>query len=149
MTGRRIGAALLAGAMVLAALVPASARGPDVNYGLFCLGCHTSEGVSPPLGRIPPLKGAVGHLTLLPEGRRYIVNVPGVLNSGLGAEDTAALLNWMVATYGEASTPADFTPFTGAEVDRWRAAAPDDVMVLRAVVRDLLAARGISLDPYP
>jgi mono/diheme cytochrome c family protein len=147
MTGRP--AALLSGALVLAALIPASAASPQINYALRCSGCHTSEGVSPPLGRIPPLKGAVGHLTLLPEGRRYIVNVPGIHNSGLGAEDTAALLNWMVATYGEASTPPDFAPFTGAEVARWRAAAPDDVMVLRAEVRALLAARGIRLDPYP
>ena len=142
-------AIIMAGMIAVSATIPAAARGPDVNYALFCLGCHTGKGVSAPLGRIPPLKGAVGHLALLPEGRRYIVNVPGVLNSGLGAGDTAALLNWMVATYGEASTPADFAPFTGAEVARWRAAAPDDVMVLRAEVRDLLAARGISLDPYP
>ena len=146
---RTLAAIITAGTLVLSAIVPAAARGPDVNYALFCLGCHTSKGVSAPLGRIPPLKGAVGHLALLPEGRRYIVNVPGVLNSGLGAEDTAALLNWMVATYGEASTPADFAPFTAAEVARWRAAAPDDVMVLRAEVRARLAERGISLDPYP
>ena len=149
MTACRTAAALLAAAALLGASAPASARGPDVNYMLHCSGCHTAEGVSPPLGRIPPLKDAVGHLALLPEGRRYIANVPGIRNSGLGPEDTAALLNWIVATYAGPSRPAGFTPFTGDELIAWRKDPPDDVMILRARVRDLLAARGISLEPYP
>lgn len=144
----RAGTALLAIA-VLAATVAAEARGPNVNYALHCLGCHTAEGVSPPLGRIPPLKDSVGYLTLLPEGRRYVANVPGVINSGLGPQDTAALLNWVVDIYAGTSRPVDFKPFTGAELVSWRKDPPDDVMALRAIVRDLLAKQGISLERYP
>src|SRR3546814_2119176 len=49
---------------------------PNYNYALHCTGCHTAEGVSPELGRIPPLKGVVGHLVRTKEARLYFANVP-------------------------------------------------------------------------
>ncbi len=124
-------------------------RPPNVNYALYCLGCHTSEGEASPLGRIPVLKDAVGHFTRLPEGRRYVVNVPGVVNSDLNPEDTAALLNWLVKYYAGASKPESFTPFTAAEVETLRKPPPDDVMALRAKARALLSEQGFEVDPYP
>ena len=139
-------AALLVG---LPALAGAPPRQPNVNYALHCLGCHTHEGVSPERGRIPPLKGMVGHFSRIAEGRRYIVNVPGVANAGLGPAETAALLNWTIETYGGESIPADFEPFDEAEVDALRSDPPDDILRLREEVRALLQRRGYDLGTYP
>lgn len=140
---------IVAAGIAAALAAPASAREANVNYALKCMGCHTPDGFSPERGRIPPLLDVVGYFTILPEGRRYVVNVPGVVNSGLSVEDTAALLNWTVKIYARASLPADFKPFDAAEIIAWRSQRPDDPMRLRAEVRDRLAALGISLGSYP
>lgn len=135
-------AALLAGA-------PALAAGPETHYALRCGGCHLPQGVSPALGRIPPLKDVVGHFARLPEARRYIVNVPGIATAQLGDDETAALLNWVIATFAGTSLPDDFRPFTAEEVAALRRHPPDDVMKLRAEVRELLARRGHAIAAYP
>jgi cytochrome c553 len=124
-------------------------RSPNYNFALHCLGCHTFEGVSAERGRIPALKDVVGHFTRIVEGRRYLVNVPGIVNSGLSAEDTAAILNWMIDIYGGASRPSDFRRFDAGEVARLRAQRPDDVMKLRGDVRSLLSKRGFEIGAYP
>jgi mono/diheme cytochrome c family protein len=140
-------AALLLAATAGSAL--AELRSPNFNYALHCLGCHTPEGISPPRGRIPALKGIVGHFTRIAEGRWYLVNVPGIVNSGLSAEETAAILNWMVQTYAGASQPNDFRRFDAREVAELRARRPDDVMKLRAEVQSLLRNQGFEIGVYP
>ena len=127
----------------------AHAAEPNYNYALRCTGCHTAEGVSPELGRIPPLKGVVGHLVRTKEARLYFANVPGIVNSGLDSAETAALLNWVVKTYGEKSTPASWTPFDGAEIEALRRRAPADIMAYRKEVQDRLNAEGYSIGTYP
>lgn len=127
----------------------ADAAEPNYNYALRCTGCHTAEGLSPELGRIPPLKGVVGHLVRTKEARLYFANVPGIVNSGLDSAETAALLNWVVKTYGEKSTPPSWTPFDGAEITALRRAAPADIMAYRKEVQDQLNAEGYSIGTYP
>lgn len=141
-------------AAVLAALAVAwggasAAADPAKNFVLRCVGCHTFAGISPPLGRIPPLKDVVGHFSRTPEGRRYIVNVPGIVGAKLSPADTAALLNWMIETYGGASLPENFREFTAEEVMALREDGPDDVMRLRAAVRELLSEKGYTIGAYP
>lgn len=139
-------------AMVLLALIlPAASQAaePNYNYALHCTGCHTAEGISPELGRIPPLKGVVGHLVRSKEARLYFANVPGIVNSGLDVDATAALLNWVVKIYGGKSTPERWTPFDGAEIKALRAAAPPDIMAYRKEVQDRLNADGFSIGTYP
>jgi mono/diheme cytochrome c family protein len=140
---------LTAAAFAVLLAAPAAALEANVNYALKCMGCHTPDGFSPERGRIPPLLDVVGYFTILPEGRRYVANVPGVVNSALSNEETAALLNWMVVTYARASMPETFEPFDAAEIAALRAEKVDDPMRLRAEVKALLAARGISLAAYP
>jgi len=140
--------ALVAGFAALLAS-PADALEANVNYALKCLGCHTADGVSPEHGRIPPLLDVVGYFTITPEARRYMANVPGIVNSGLDEAETAALLNWVVKTYGRASYPENFKPFDGAEVAALREKRVDDPMRLREEVRQLLGKLGISLAAYP
>jgi hypothetical protein len=141
------------GAIVIFALTLASvgsqAAEPNYNYALRCTGCHTAEGVSPELGRIPPLKGVVGHLVRTQESRRYLANVPGIVNSGLNNDETAALINWVVKTYGGKSVPQKWTPFDGAEIEALRRKPPPDIMAYRKEVRDRLKAQGYSIGAYP
>jgi hypothetical protein len=122
---------------------------PNYNYALHCTGCHTAEGLSPELGRIPPLKGVVGHLVRTKEARLYFANVPGIVNSGLDSAETAALLNWVVKIYGEKSTPPSWTLFDGAEIEALRRRAPADIMAYRKEVQDRLNAEGYSIGTYP
>ncbi len=141
------------GVMILFALglsaAAAQAAEPNYNYALRCTGCHTAEGVSPPLGRIPPLKDVVGHLVRSDAARLYFANVPGIVNSGLGNDDTAALLNWVVKVYGGKSTPEDWKRFDGAEIKALRKAAPADIMAYRKHIQDELDAAGYSIGSYP
>lgn len=139
-------------AAMLAMLLGASgadAAQPNYNYALRCTGCHTAQGVSPELGRIPPLKDVVGHLVRTDSGRLYFANVPGIVNAGLSDDDTAALLNWVVKTYGGDSTPDDWKPFDGAEIKARQAKAPADVIGFRAKVEAELKARGFEIGTYP
>jgi hypothetical protein len=146
-----LGASAMAAVLLAATAGSALAerRSPNFNYALHCLGCHTYEGISPPRGRIPALKDVVGHFTRIAEGRRYLVNVPGIVNSGLSVEETAAILNWMVETYGGASRPGDFRRFDAREVAELRARRPHDVMKLRAEVQLLLSKQGFEIGVYP
>ena len=132
-------------------LAPAAsyAAQPNYNYALHCTGCHTADGVSPELGRIPPLKGVVGHLVRTKESRLYFANVPGIVNSGLDSKDTAALLNWVVKIYGGASTPETWTPFAAGEIEALRRQAPADIMAYRKQVQDRLNADGYAIGTYP
>jgi hypothetical protein len=134
---------------LLLMVAAAPAAEPNYNYALHCTGCHTADGVSPELGRIPPLKGVVGHLVRTKEARLYFANVPGIVNSGLGNDETAALLNWVVKIYGGKSTPESWKPFDGAEIEALRHRAPPDIMVYRKEVQDRLNADGYSIGTYP
>ena len=68
---RSSAAAVVAAVAMAWGVAAAIAADPAYNYMLRCVGCHTSAGVSPPLGRIPPLRDVVGHFAREPEGRRY------------------------------------------------------------------------------
>jgi hypothetical protein len=141
---------LLAALLAVAPLTAvAQAAEPNYNYALRCTGCHTVQGVSPELGRIPPLKDIVGHLVRTDAARLYFVNVPGIVNTGFSHEETAALLNWLVKTYGGASLPPDWRPFDGAEIRALRAKAPADVLAFRAKVAADLKAKGFEIGTYP
>ena len=134
---------------LMLAPAPSQAAEANYNYALHCTGCHTAEGVSPELGRIPPLKGVVGHLVRTKESRLYFVNVPGIVNSGLDSKDTAALLNWVVKIYGGKSTPETWTRFDSGEIEALRHQAPADIMAYRKEVEDRLKAQGYSIGTYP
>ena len=142
-------AAALGAAALAWGAAAALAADPAYNYMLRCVGCHTFAGVAPPLGRIPELKDTVGHFARLPEGRRYLANVPGIVSAGLSPGETAALLNWLIETYGGTSRPADYRPFTAEEVTALRNPPPHDVMRLRATARTRLAELGYKIDAYP
>lgn len=88
---------------------------PAKNYMLDCQGCHMPDGSGYP-GRIPALRGNVARYLSVPEGRSYIVQVPGSAQSMLSNRDLTDVLNWMVRTMDPEHLPANFVPYQVDEV---------------------------------
>jgi mono/diheme cytochrome c family protein len=107
-------------------------------YASNCQGCHGECGRSAP--EIPTLAGRVGYFTRIPEGRRYLVQVPNVALNANSDADIAAVLNWLLATYSRAQLPADFQPYTASEVAELRRARIDVAASRRRVIEALVAA---------
>lgn len=112
--------------------------GPAVDYVVHCQGCHLADGRATP-GRVPALAGSVGRLVRVPEGRAYLVGVPGAANAPLDDAALAALLNWLVVRFDPDGTPPDFVPYTGEEVGRLRRPPLGDVVSARRSVMEALA----------
>lgn len=137
--------ALLAG-ITLAGL-DAAVAGESIEYvyRLHCSGCHGNEGAGSKIGRIPPFVGIVGHFAAGPEGRLYLVRVPGVANAALPDADTANLLNYVLRNWG-GNLPAQAHDFTAAEVHELRGINVDDVAALRRKLAAELSRQGISVN---
>ena len=119
---------LLAG---LAGFGAARADAGQKNYRLYCMGCHGADGSGSPVNGIPCMRGEVGHFLRVPEGRAYLSQVPGTLNTPLNDAETAELLNWVMKNIAGRSVPADFKPYTEADVKGYRATIPEDIPGLR------------------
>lgn len=141
-------------ALVFAAAVPALAAdytpgrpleshgGARLDYALKCKGCHGLWGQGTP-GHVPRLDGFVGLFTHLPEGRDYLMRVPGVARSVLDDVRLTAVLNWVVETYGRERVAAGFRRFTVAEVAAARLRPLEDRKGLRDRMLAELRAKGL------
>jgi cytochrome c553 len=126
-------AALLAGAPAIAS--------PAEDYMLYCMGCHGADARGVP-GKVPPLAGSLALFMRTPEGRNYVLRVPGAANSALSDAQLCAVLNWIAERYaapGAAPAPA---PFTAPEVARTRHVPLVSVQATRRQVVSALAAAG-------
>jgi hypothetical protein len=137
--------------LMLAVLCTATAAATSdarnrANYLLHCSGCHQSDGGGRPDNGIPRMSGQVGHFLRLPEGRAFLVQVPGTSQSSLSDADTATMLNWLVRAISPAEVPTDFVPYTTDEVTRLRAVPLNDAPHTRQLVVDKLRAQGFKLD---
>jgi hypothetical protein len=139
-------AATLFGALAVAGAEPSRADDTAWVYRLHCSGCHGTEGAGSTVGRIPPFVGIVGHFAATPEGRLYLVRVPGVANAALPDAETARLLNFVLRNWGHPEMPADAPDFTTEEVRRLRTVHVDDIAGLRGKLAAELAKRGASTD---
>jgi cytochrome c553 len=141
--------ALLGLLLALAAGI-ASAAGSDqrnrYHYLLYCSGCHQADGSGRPDNGIPRMKDQVGHFLRLPEGRAFLVQVPGTAQSSLSDTDTASMLNWMLRAISGPQVPADFVPYTTEEVTRLRAVPLPDAPRTRRLLVEQLRAQGYPLD---
>ena len=97
----------------------AQAEDPKIAYWLHCAGCHRLDGQGTP-PEIPTLIDAPGEIAALPGGREYLIRIPGVSQAGLDDERLAQVLNYMLETFSNASLAADFQPYSGAEIARFR-----------------------------
>ncbi len=144
-----IGRSILLALLVSAVPVFADERPAPVNYVLRCLGCHLPDGTGLPAAGIPDFVGKVGVFAGNPDGRRYLLHVPGVINSGLSDQETADLLNYIMQTYAGDSLAADSAPFTGPEVAELKAANVGNVVAYRRKIAAGLAAQGYEVADYP
>jgi len=103
------------------------------DYTLHCQGCHLESGAGTP-GSVPALAGSVGRFVRVPGGRDYLVRVPGVAQAPLADGELAEVLNWVLRRFGPPDLPADFVPFTAAEVGRNRHRPLTDVESTRRVL---------------
>ena len=118
----------------------ASAYQPLVNYQLRCMGCHLADGSGQP-GRVPSIRRSLVLFSASPERRDYVIRVPGVAQSPLSDEDTAALLNWMARNLSDLKVPPSFVDYSEAEIHRFRDRPLVRVSVIRA---RLLKAAGAN-----
>jgi mono/diheme cytochrome c family protein len=132
-------------AAVAAALVAvcAHAANPAQDYTLNCMGCHGTEAQGIP-GKVPPLANALGRFMRSPEGRNYVLRVPGAASSALSNEQLAAVLNWLAVTYDSSASATQPAPFTSTEVAAVRHQPLLSVLATRSAVVHNLATTGPS-----
>lgn len=135
--------------LLLMSLVSIAATAGDrsrINFLLHCSGCHQQDGSGSAENGIPDMKDRVGHFLRLPEGRAFLVQVPGTAQSSLGDGETAELLNWMVMALSLNTVPTDFLPYTRNEVSSLRASPLNDVPAVRAAVVGRLRTMGYQIE---
>jgi hypothetical protein len=91
------------------------------HWTLNCQGCHRPDGTGS-AGTTPSLAGTVGRFLTVPGGREYLGRVPGVATSPLSNADLSELMNWVVWRFDKEHLPANFQPFTAAELGQLRSA---------------------------
>lgn len=121
--------ALASSALPCAAQSPAQAR---TLYVLHCAGCHSMDGSGVPDKGVPSMRGTLGRYLQVPEGRAFLVQVPGVLNAGLTDPQIAAITNWALVEFSAGTLPAAWAPYTAQEVAQARLDRPLDVARARA-----------------
>jgi len=89
------------------------------------------------------LAGSLARFMRTPEGRDYVLRVPGAANSVLSDAQLAAVLNWLAARYPAAGEPSP-APFTVEEVTRARRTPLASVQERRREVIRGLGAAGVA-----
>lgn len=121
--------------LLMSALLPtAHALTPQVNYQLQCMGCHGIDGTGEN-GRVPSVRRTLVPWSGLPDGRDFILRVPGVSQALLSDGELASVLNWMARHLSDAPIPKNFVDYSAAEVARARRRPLTDVASRRARLR--------------
>ncbi len=95
------------------------------------MGCHLADG-SGEAGRVPSLRRSLVLFSGTPEGRQYVIRVPGVAQSPLSDAEAASLLNWMARNLSDVALPPGFVDYTEAEVKELRSHPLAQVSAMRA-----------------
>lgn len=92
---------------------------PRSNYLLHCSGCHRIDGngVHP---LVPSLHNVLGRIVALPNGRSYLVRVPGASQAPISDAQLAQVVNWILTEFNGTTLPKGFSPLTADEVGRAR-----------------------------
>jgi hypothetical protein len=116
-----------------------------VDYVLHCSGCHALDGSGVEVKGIPRVKDQIGYYLRLPEGRVFLLQVPGLLSAGLTDERAAGVTNWMIEYFAGPSMPEAFVPYTAEEAKRYRLSKPADIAAVRKRLAQRLIAEGYPL----
>ena len=134
------GETLLASGLALAA-AGAFAHDAQTNFILHCQGCHTATGAGL-TGKVPDLRPNIVPMAMIPAGRRYLVQVPGVAQSNLSDLEVASVLNWMMRNLADQKDLANVGAFTQAEVTKYRSSRLLDVRATREKLLGRIATNG-------
>lgn len=115
----RFPARLFLAAAMLIGIAPLAHADPKVDYLLHCSGCHMPDG-SGLSHVVPTLHDVPGRMLAKPEGRSYIVRVPGAAQAPISDRKLAQVLNWILTEFSSTTLPDDFQPLTAEEVARSR-----------------------------
>lgn len=139
-------------ASIAALALPAAAGDDDTasrrarsDYMLHCSGCHDMDGSGHPAKGIPSFRDQVGYFTAIPEGRAMLMQIPGLLSSGLSDERAAAVTTWLVRQFAGPSLPADFRPYTAKEAMHYRETRPVDITATRTRLYKQIVDSGYPL----
>jgi len=122
----------------LAWIAPAAAEDAEtdrlahLDYMLHCQGCHMADG-SGLEGTVPSLRDQVGLFLATPEGRAYLVQVPGASQALIDDAALARLTNWMVRRFDPANAK-DLDPYEAAEVGELRRRTVTNPVAARRVI---------------
>ena len=116
-----------------------------IDYVLHCSGCHALDGSGVEAKGIPRIRDQIGYYLRLPEGRPFLLQVPGLLSAGLPDERAAGVTNWMIEYFAGASMPESFVPYTAEEAKRYRLSKPADIAAVRKRLAERLVAEGYPL----
>jgi uncharacterized protein YbaR (Trm112 family) len=115
---------------------------PLETGSLYCAACAVEYPVEK---GIPRFTDQVGHFLRLPEGRAFVMQVPGLLGVRLPDERAAAVTNWMIREFAGPSLPADFVPYSAAEARRHRESRPADIIGRRDEIYRTLLQQGLVI----
>jgi hypothetical protein len=104
------------------------------------MGCHQADGAGEK-GRVPSIRRTPVLFSSLPEGREFLLRVPGVAQAALSDQDLATLMNWMLRNLSDVPLPQDFVEFTVAEVGTARRQPLASVTAQRSRLLDLIKIR--------
>lgn len=104
---------------------------PGKNYLLHCSGCHLPNGIGDP-PNAPSLRDTIGKIVATPEGRDYIIRVPGSSQTPMSDAQLADVLNWMLTEFNSATLPKNFKPLSAIEVGKSRRQVLADPLKYRA-----------------
>jgi cytochrome c553 len=127
--GRLLLTGLLTGMMIVSG--NAQGASPRTNYLLYCSGCHLVDGQGNP-PNVPTLHHELGRMMAVQEMRSYLLRVPGASHTPLSDSDLAAVVNWVLSEFNEATLPADFQPISAGEVTEARQNILADPLKYRA-----------------
>ena len=144
---------LLTGALLAAAPLSGQAdvkvyHGSERDYVLHCSGCHSMDGSGHPEFGVPDFRDQVGYFLRLPEGRAFLMQVPGLMNAGLPDARRAEVTNYVVTTFAGSSLPRELLPYTAEEAKRYAENRPADVATRRRQLYEQLNGLGYAVsDP--
>lgn len=116
--------------------VPAVDRRAHLDYMLHCQGCHMPDGAGVK-GVVPALSNQVGQFLATPDGRAYLVQVPGASQALIDDAALARLTNWMVRRF-DPENAKDFQAYDALEVGRLRSSPiTNPVAVRRRIMAEL------------
>jgi mono/diheme cytochrome c family protein len=126
-------ASLLLPLLAWAGVAGADAARAHQNYLIHCMGCHGEAGRGLE-GHVPPFQQSLARIAASARGRDYMLRIPGVTQSTLDDAQTAEVLNWALAKFGNPDATKKIAPFTAAEVGRARAAPLLEVTATRGAL---------------